>query len=82
MNFSGILSGILKFLAYLAAGIGLIFFLFLAPGIWRHIVTYPRLDRQVAEYGNLRQEPENISGLNTYRGVMHVHSYWSHDSEG
>ena len=23
-----------------------------------------------------------ITKLNTYRGVLHVHSYWSHDSEG
>ncbi len=53
-----------------------------APGIWRNLVTYPQMDRHVYEFNELRKEPPGMTHLNTYRGVMHVHSYWSHDSEG
>jgi hypothetical protein len=55
---------------------------FLANPVWRHFVTYPRLKEKVAEFQKLRKEPANMTNLNVYRGVMHLHSYLSHDSEG
>ena len=60
--------------------IGLI--ILFAPGIWHHWVTYPRFEREVNELQKLRKEPVPITKLNTFRGVMHVHSYLSHDSKG
>ena len=53
-----------------------------APGIWYHWVTYPSYEREVTELAKLRKEQVPITKLNTYRGVMHVHSYLSHDSKG
>jgi hypothetical protein len=53
-----------------------------APALWRHWVTYPRLEKQVNAFQALRKEPPMLTTLHTYRGVMHVHSYLSHDSEG
>ena len=52
------------------------------PGIWHRWVTYPGYEKEVAELTKLRKEPANQTNLNTYRGVMHVHSYLSHDSRG
>lgn len=50
--------------------------------LWRHWVTYPRLEKSIHVFQKLRKVPESLSKLQTYRGVMHVHSYFSHDSEG
>lgn len=52
------------------------------PGLWRRWVTYPRLEKQVKSFQELRKEPPVLTALNTYRGALHTHSYWSHDSEG
>jgi len=52
------------------------------PPFWRYLITYPRLERQVSEFSKMRKEPPVLTSLNTYIGVMHAHSYWSHDSEG
>ena len=54
----------------------------LTPSLWRHWVTYPKLGKEVTEFQKLRKEPVTLTKLHTYRGVIHVHSYWSHDSEG
>jgi hypothetical protein len=53
-----------------------------APPLWRYWITYPRLEKQTTEFQKLRKEPPVLNNLNTYRGVMHAHSYLSHDSEG
>ncbi|GAB1451674.1 hypothetical protein MASR2M47_17300 [Draconibacterium sp.] len=55
---------------------------FLAKPVWQHFVTYPRLQSKVTVFQKLQKEPTNITKLNVYRGVMHLHSYLSHDSEG
>lgn len=54
----------------------------LAPALWRRWVVYPGLEKTAVAFQQLRKEPPVGSSLNTYRGVMHVHSFWSHDSEG
>lgn len=64
---------------------GIFFLLFLilfAPGIRHHWITYPRYDREVQELQKLRKEVVPITNLKTYRGVLHAHSYLSHDSRG
>ncbi len=83
MGFVRIFLKLLKYLVILFLGVLVLLLVALfAPGIWRNLVTYPAMDRQVSEFNEFRKEPANLTGLNTYRGVMHVHSYWSHDSEG
>lgn len=55
---------------------------FLARPVWNHMAVYPHNREYVAELQKLRKEPANRTGLNVYRGVMHLHSFLSHDSEG
>ena len=75
-----------RIIKYLFLTIGILLSLLLitlfSPGIWHRLVTYPRYEKEVAELAKLRKEPAHQSNLNTYRGVMHVHSYLSHDSRG
>lgn len=75
-----------RIIKYLFATIGILFVLLLiilfTPGIWHRLVTYPGYEKEVLELAKLRKEPANHVNLNTYRGVMHVHSYLSHDSRG
>ncbi len=54
----------------------------LSTPLWRHWVTYPNLEKQISEFQKLRKEPPALTSLKTFRGVMHAHSYLSHDSEG
>ena len=53
-----------------------------SPGVWHNWITYPKYEREIINFQKLRKEPAPITKLNTYRGVMHVHSYLSHDSKG
>ena len=77
------LKRILKYLLISVLGFILLVLLVLfVPAVWRHWITYPRFEKQVNKLSKLRKEPPALTTLNTYRGVMHVHSYWSHDSEG
>ncbi|MCJ7449182.1 MAG: PHP domain-containing protein [Bacteroidales bacterium] len=74
---------ILKYLLISILGFILITLIVLsAPAMWHRWVIYPRLEKQVNKFSKLWKEPPVLAQLNTYRGVMHVHSYWSHDSEG
>ena len=74
---------ITKYFLFTILGILIITLLILfSPGLWRHWIIYPRLDKEVTELNKLRHETLKNNNLNTYRGVMHVHSYLSHDSEG
>ncbi|MBK7713694.1 MAG: PHP domain-containing protein [Bacteroidales bacterium] len=52
------------------------------PPLYRRFAKYPGFEIKVNEFQKLRKEPASQTRLNLYRGVMHVHSYWSHDSEG
>ncbi|MCX6229639.1 MAG: hypothetical protein NTV75_10815 [Bacteroidia bacterium] len=78
-----IVKRILKYLLLGLLGlIGLLLIIQFTPGIWHHWVTYPSYEKEVNELAKLRKEPSAQINLNTYRGVMHVHSYLSHDSRG
>lgn len=61
----------------------LVLFLFLfGEGLWKRWVTYPALDREVKALEARRVEPAPLTTLHTYRGALHAHSFWSHDSKG
>jgi hypothetical protein len=69
----------------LLALIGLFFLLLLiviAPSVWRHFITYPALDAELAALEKERHETPKVTSLNLYRGILHAHCYWSHDSRG
>jgi hypothetical protein len=77
---------IIKTIKYLLFSVAVIFTgafcVFFTPPLWRHWVTYPNLEKQVKELQKLRKETAPVTKLNVYRGVLHVHSYLSHDSRG
>jgi len=74
---------IIKYLLLSILGLILITLIILfTPAVWRHWVTYPRLEKEVKAFQKLRKEPVILTTLNTYRGVLHAHSYLSHDSRG
>ena len=62
--------------------IALVLLVAFSPSLWNRWVKYPRLEKQVEEFQKLRRDPVSLTKLNTYRGVLHVHSFWSHDSKG
>jgi len=74
---------ILKYLLFFFIGSIIIALAILfTPPLFRRFVPYPKMEMQVNDLQKLRKEPVSISRLKLYRGVLHVHSYWSHDSEG
>lgn len=82
MIFRIILNGLKYIIWLLLTGLVLLFIVFFVPPIWRNLASYPKLDKAVSEFNKCRQEPPEMVKLQTYRGVIHAHSFWSHDSEG
>ena len=81
-----ILKKFLQIIKYLLSTIVIIVVIvliwFLSKPVWYHFITYPRLEETVSEFKKLRKDPLPKTKLNVYRGIMHMHSYLSHDSEG
>lgn len=81
-----VLKRILKILKYIIYPvlilIAVLLIIAFAKPLWHHMVTYPRLENEIAEFNKLRKDTPETTKLHTYRGVMHAHSYLSHDSEG
>ena len=82
MNLKKILKTLKYLILCLVLVIVLTFAWFVAKPLWNHWVIYPRLQESVAELQQLRKEPLPKTNMDVYRGVMHLHSYLSHDSEG
>lgn len=77
------LKRILKYFFLSVFGLLVVILLYLfSPGLWRKWFTYPAFEKSVNAFQELRMEPPKLTDLDTYRGLMHAHSYWSHDSEG
>jgi hypothetical protein len=55
--------------------------LFARP-LWRHFVTYPNFQKQVDAFQLKKKDFPSVTELRSFRGVLHLHSYWSHDSKG
>ena len=74
-----------KFLRFLLVIIILIIvvLLFISSSyIWKNWVTYPNLEAERTELWAKYKKPKKYIKLNEYKGVFHMHSYWSHDSRG
>lgn len=77
------IKSILKYLSLSVVGLLLLAFLyFFSPGLWNRWVVYPKLEKQIQAFQSLRKETKSLTQLNVYRGALHAHSFWSHDSEG
>jgi hypothetical protein len=83
MTFSGKIIRIgLRFIAGLLILLFVVFLIFTASSWTRHLIKYPRLEKQRAEIWLQYQEPETVIKLKEYKGILHAHTYWSHDSRG
>lgn len=58
-------------------------FLILTGSSWkRHFITYPRFEKQRADLWKKYKKPSKVIPLKEYKGILHAHTYWSHDSRG
>lgn len=74
---------ILKYLfLFLGFSVLVLLIILFTPPLFRRFAKYPGFEIRVNEFQKLRKDPVTQTSLNLYRGVLHVHSYWSHDSEG
>jgi len=69
---------LLFIIAVLFLGILVIF----SPALWRHWITYPKMEKARAEWWAERRSTQEYIPLLDVKGVMHAHTYWSHDSRG
>jgi hypothetical protein len=80
------LKRILKYTKYtlitLLGGLFIILLVMFAKPLWRHFFTYPRYQREVEAFSLRKKECPEVTNLKTFRGELHLHSYWSHDSKG
>lgn len=60
----------------------LVVLFYTAPLWYKHFVTYPRLEKERAKIWQDHKSPPKRIPLNEYRGILHAHTYWSHDSRG
>jgi hypothetical protein len=76
----------LKYIGYLVFGIlaivAIALLIMLAPALWNRLVTYPKLEKERSELWAKYTEPERYIDLKSFKGVIHAHTYWSHDSRG
>lgn len=62
--------------------ISLILINYMAAPVWKHFVTYPGLETEIAAFKSKYKKPKQFIPIPSYKGAMHAHSYWSHDSRG
>lgn len=53
-----------------------------APALWNRMITYPKLEKERAALWEKYKKPQDRTGRRAVKGVMHSHTYWSHDSRG
>jgi len=58
------------------------FLVITGPAWWNKWVTYPKLEKERAALREKTKTPERLIEQTDYQGVLHAHSYWSHDSRG
>ena len=83
MNIIRFLLKLLKILLLVAVtALAVILIILATPSLWRKWVVYPAWEKELTEFQKLRKEVKPLTGLTTFQGHIHLHSYWSHDSEG
>jgi hypothetical protein len=72
------LYSIITLLGLLLLGLFIIF----VPSLWRNVATYPKMEKERTELWTKYKQPERYIEQSTHMGVLHSHTYWSHDSRG
>ena len=79
-------SRILKWFKYLFLGTIVLFLLLvlikISPALWNRWVTYPQLEKARNALWQKYREPPQVISMPLYQGVVHSHTFWSHDSRG
>ncbi|NQU52546.1 MAG: hypothetical protein HQ522_08400 [Bacteroidetes bacterium] len=73
---------ILKVILGLFALIIVVILIYAAPWLWRKVAVYPKLEKEKIAIQAQYKKPENYIKQADYNGIIHMHSYWSHDSRG
>lgn len=73
---------IFRFLYFVVLILLIVAAIITVPYLWKNWVTYPRLEMERAELWTKYKKPHKFIKQNEYKGVFHMHSYWSHDSRG
>ena len=54
----------------------------IGPALWNKWITYPKLEKARSELRGKYKAPPQYISLQSHKGVIHSHTYWSHDSRG
>ncbi len=54
----------------------------ISPALWNSWVEYPKLEKERNALWEKYKDPEQVIPIPVYRGVLHAHTFWSHDSRG
>lgn len=73
---------ILKTIIGLIGLILVIAFIYAIPSLWRRISVYPKLEKEKMAILSQYKKPQNDITKTDYNGILHMHSFWSHDSRG
>ncbi len=75
-----------KIIKYMSIGVFVIFILLimiiLTPALWNRWITYPKLEKDRQELWSKYRQPKKYIQNDSHKGVIHAHTYWSHDSRG
>ncbi|XOV94086.1 MAG: hypothetical protein ACFHWX_05140 [Bacteroidota bacterium] len=75
-----------RILLYILGGLFSLFVLIIlfkiSPALWNRWVVYPQLEKERAALWDQYKKPEQAIPLSSYNGVLHAHTFWSHDSRG
>lgn len=69
-------------LVIVLAIIGVLFIIYTGPSLWNRWVTYPRLEKERSALWLKYKKPQQFISLREHKGILHSHTYWSHDSRG
>ncbi len=53
-----------------------------SPMLWKRVTVYPKLEKERQQLFAKYKKPSDHIKQTDYKGVLHVHSYWSWDSRG
>ena len=54
----------------------------MVPYYYKRLFTYPALEEERVSFQGLYMPPTGLTDIPAYQGVLHSHTYWSHDSRG
>lgn len=77
-----LLTVLLKLILAIFALALLVALIYISPWLWRRISVYPKLEKEKIAIQEQYKKPAQYIQQTDYNGILHMHSYWSHDSRG